>query len=114
MLTLELLRAFGADVDEGLARCMNNESFYLRLVGKAAADEGYERLRDALEAGDLAAAFEQAHALKGVLGNLSLTPLFELVSALTEQLRAREERSDYPETIARILAKHAELKALCE
>ena len=114
MLTLELLRAFGADVDEGLARCMNNESFYLRLVGKAAADEGYERLRASLEAGDLAASFEQAHALKGVLGNLSLTPLFNLVSALTEQLRAREERPDYPDTAALILAKRDELKALCE
>ena len=114
MITIESLRAYGADVNDGLARCMNNESFYLRLVGKAAADEGYERLRDALGAGDLAAAFEQAHALKGVLGNLSLTPLFNLVSALTEQLRAREERSDYPETAARILARRDELRALCE
>ena len=32
MLTIEKLRTFGADVDEGLARCMNNEGFYLRMV----------------------------------------------------------------------------------
>ena len=29
MVTLEFLREYGANVDEGLARCMNMESFYL-------------------------------------------------------------------------------------
>ena len=32
MLTLESLRAWGADVDDGMKRCMNNEAFYLRLI----------------------------------------------------------------------------------
>ncbi len=38
MLTIEKLRAYGADVDEGLARCMNMEDFYIGLVRKALAD----------------------------------------------------------------------------
>ena len=38
MLTIDALRAYGADVDDGLRRCMNNEGFYLKLVEKAAAD----------------------------------------------------------------------------
>ena len=32
-MTIDDLRNFGANVDEGLARCFGNESFYLRLVG---------------------------------------------------------------------------------
>ena len=36
MLTIEKLKAYGANVDEGLSRCMNNETFYLRLVNMAA------------------------------------------------------------------------------
>ena len=31
MLTIEKLQNYGADVDEGLNRCMKNEAFYLRL-----------------------------------------------------------------------------------
>ena len=44
MLTIDALREFGADVDDGLARCMNNESFYLMLVRKAAETERLSQL----------------------------------------------------------------------
>ena len=32
MLTIDSLRRFGANTEEGLSRCMDNEDFYLRLV----------------------------------------------------------------------------------
>ena len=89
MLTIEKLRAFGANVDEGVARCMNNEGFYLRMVNMAIDDRGsFEKLYAAAEADDRKACFEAAHALKGMLGNVALTPLFEPASELTELLRA--------------------------
>ena len=44
MLTIEKLREFGADTDDGLARCLNNETFYLRLVDKAMQDPSFDRL----------------------------------------------------------------------
>jgi len=91
---------------------MNNEAFYLRLVPMAVKDAGFEKLRAAVDAGDLDAAFEAAHALKGVLGNLSLTPLYEPVSAMTELLRTRKE-ADYASMLAEILKKREELTALC-
>ena len=72
MLTVDKLRAFGADVDDGLKRCMNNEAFYLRLVNMALDDPGVAHLQEAAEASDRKAAFEAAHALKGMLANLSL------------------------------------------
>ena len=32
MLTIDSLKQWGANTEEGLQRCMNNESMYLRLV----------------------------------------------------------------------------------
>ena len=87
MLTIDALKSRGSKVEEGLARCMNNEASYLRLAGMALKDNNFEGLRAALENNDAARAFEAAHALKGALGNLALTPMLEPVSALTEMLR---------------------------
>lgn len=108
---IDELRAFGANVDEGLGRCMGMEALYLRLVGTAAADANFARLTDAVAAGDLDEAFEASHALKGVLANLSLTPLTEPVSEICELLRARTQ-TDYAPLLATIEARHAELLAL--
>ena len=79
MAKLEDLRSFGANVDEGLNRCVNNEEFYLKMVKKAADDTSYEDLAKAIKEKDLDQAFEIAHALKGVLSNLALTPMSEPV-----------------------------------
>ena len=91
MFTVEQLQAYGADTAEGLKRCMNMPDFYLRLVGMVAKDEHLAQMKEAIAAGDLDAGFEAAHALKGVLANLSLTPVLNPVSELTENLRARRE-----------------------
>ena len=110
-MTLDDLIAYGAKVDEGLARCMNNEAFYLRLVGTVKGEAHFGMLFDAMEAGDLEEAFKAAHALKGVLGNLSLTPLYEPMSEITELLRARTD-TDYSELLDIIKTKYEEFLAL--
>ena len=113
MLTIEALKEYGANVEEGLGRCLGNEAFYFRFITMAVGDANFERLRDAAAAGDFEAAFESAHALKGVLGNLSLTPLYDAVSAATELLRARTDM-DYSEMVGEILALRDSLKELCK
>ena len=95
MMTIESLKKYGADVETGLARCMGQEAFYLRFVRMMLDDKNFSQLSKAVEQGDPKAAFEAAHALKGVAGNLSLTPIFEPVSELTDVLR---DRTDMPET----------------
>ena len=87
MLTIEKLRAWGADVDEGLGRCMNNEGFYLRLAEKALQDPNFGKLKEAVDAQDREGAFDAAHALKGVTLNLALRPVSEPVVEATERLR---------------------------
>ena len=91
MLTIEKLRAWGADVDEAMERCLNNEAFYLRLVDKALQDPNFDRLKDAVGAGNLDKGFEAAHALKGVMANLALTPILIRVQEITELLRNRTQ-----------------------
>ncbi|MCR4856513.1 MAG: Hpt domain-containing protein [Erysipelotrichaceae bacterium] len=55
------------------------------------SEASFDDLSRALEADDLDGAFKAAHALKGVSGNLSLTPLYEKVSEITELLRAKTQ-----------------------
>lgn len=116
MLTIDKLQQFGADTQEGLGRCMNNEGLYLKLVGMILGDAGFGKLKDALTAGDLQAAFEAAHALKGVLGNLSLTPLYKPASDLTELLRNPDpaQAEQYQKLCGEILHQIEILKTLDE
>ena len=86
-MTLDALRAYGANTAEGVARCMNNEPFYLRMVAMALADKNFDALAAAMDAGDVTAAFEAAHALKGSIGNVSLSPIYRPLCELTELLR---------------------------
>ncbi len=111
MLTIDALRSYGANVEEGLTRCVNNEAFYLKLVGKTMDDPSFERLTKAIENKDLDDAFEATHALKGALGNLALTPLCEPVNEMVELLRAKED-ADYDLYIEEITNKKKALEEL--
>ncbi len=113
MLTVDKLKEYGADTQDGLARCMGNEALYLRLVSTVATQPDFAKLKDSIAAGDLKGAFESAHALKGVLGNLSLTPLYEKVCEITELLRARTE-TDYSPLLNEIEALRDGLEKLAE
>ena len=111
MLTTEALAQFGANVPEGLERCLNDEAFYLELVEMTLEDDSFSRLSDAVEAGDKKAAFEAAHALKGVAANVSLTPLYTEIAEMTELLRGGKD-ADYPAYLTRILRLRDALLAL--
>ena len=104
MFTIDILKEFGADTEEGLARCMNNEAFYLKMVDMGIKDERFRALKPLLDEGKLDEAFELSHALKGVLGNLSLTPIFEPMDEMTELLRKRTDM-DYSSLVDKMLAE---------
>lgn len=114
MLSIEVLKAYGANTDEGLARCFNNESFYLKLVGMGLDDPNFDRLTKGVEAGSAVEVFEACHALKGSMGNLALTPIYEPVCALTEQLRGATELGDVSALYNQIMDAAAGLRKLAE
>ena len=116
MITIEALKAAGANVEEGLSRCLNKEDFYLKMVNMGLNNQNFGLLGPALESKDYDKAFELCHSLKGVIGNLSLTPLYDLICALTEKLRARTETdagaADYTDLYNQILVLQKNLLAL--
>ena len=111
MLTIEKLREYGANVEEGLNRCMNNEAFYLKLVNLFLMKNDFNKLKEAIDNNNLEEGFKAAHALKGVLGNLSLTPLSNIIYEMTELLRNKVQR-DYNEFIINYQKEYDKLVAL--
>lgn len=75
MLTIEVLRACGADTKAGLAQCLNDESLYLSLVGMLLNDGRFEALAQAVKSVDAHNALHLAHGLLETASGLALTPL---------------------------------------
>ena len=113
MLTLKELEDFGVDVKEGLNRCMNNEGFYLKMVKMGVSNEYFDSLGKYLESGKLDEAFEAAHALKGVIGNLALSPIYDPLAELTELLREKQE-GDYAGIYKTIKERRNALLSMCQ
>lgn len=111
MITIETLKGYGANVNEGLTRCMNNEEFYIMLVNKALADKRLDQLEQQIKDKDLDAAFETAHALKGMYANLALDPIAKPVSEMTELLRSRSA-VDYSALIEEAKSQYEVLSGL--
>ena len=110
-MTIDKLREYGADVEDGLARCMNNEAFYLKMVDLGLSDERFEALGGALRESDMEKAFEMAHALKGVVGNLAITPVYKPMSELTELLRFKKE-GDYHGLYSKMMQERERLLSM--
>ena len=110
-MTIDSLRNFGANVEEGLERCMGMEDFYLEMIELGLSDERFELLGKNLEANDLDEGFETVHALKGVIGNLALTPLYNTICELTEHLRHREQ-IDYKPLYDKLMEQRNSLKEI--
>ena len=77
----------GIDIDSGVERFMGNEMLYEKFLHRFVDDKSYSELVTALSDNDCNAAFNAAHTLKGVSGNLSLVRLRNLVSKQVEYLR---------------------------
>ena len=111
MISVDSLKKWGANTEEALQRCMNNEALYLKLISMFFDKNSYNELKEALANDDLDKAFQAAHALKGVLGNLSLTPLFNIIFEVTELLRNRT-KTDYSGYLQKYENLYSELLAL--
>ena len=91
----EFLAACGGDYEGTMRRLMGNEMLFYRLLPKVFQDENFQKLEDALTLGNLDAAFDAAHPLKGVSGNLGLTSLYNAVCEIVEPLRRKNPEADY-------------------
>ena len=102
-----ILGAHGVDHAKGVARCMNDEDFYERLLEMFLQDDSFQRATEAYARGDAAELFRCVHELKGVSGNAAMTELYAVVCPLVELLRGGGEISAEVERLfAEVEAKY--------
>lgn len=85
---LDTLRQWGCDIDAALERFVEDEDFYWECYNILFQGQELGELEEHLNKGEVEDAFICAHGMKGTIGNLGLTPLFELLSPMVEILRA--------------------------
>lgn len=105
------LSAYGCNIDEAMGRFLNNEAFYAKCYGKFVADKCFDRLGESLKAGNVKGSFEAAHDLKGVSANMGITPVYELIVGMVEELRAGRMPEDAMEIYQKLMEMHADLKS---
>lgn len=88
MSKIDELKTFGVNIDEALDRFMGNGALYEKMLNKLTAAVNDVQVLPCFEEGDHARALENAHALKGVTGNLSITPLYKGYTEIVDELRA--------------------------
>lgn len=84
---LDELREWGCDIEGAMERFLEDEELYYSCLEILVEDEGLKRLGEELKAGETEEAFDCAHTLKGVIGNMGLTPMFEIMVRIVEPLR---------------------------
>ena len=85
---IEKLRIWGCDIEDAMKRVLGDDGFYRTCLEIFTGDESFEKLDASMDNQYYKEAFEAAHTLKGVSGNLGLTPLYEALCLLVEALRA--------------------------
>ena len=107
----ETLIQYGMDWDRTMERFGYDESLYLECLSMLLEDPNPGRLHSALSSGDLSAAFDAAHTLKGVAANMGLLPLHSAVSALVEPLR-HSLIADYAPLLAEFDCEFSRIRTL--
>lgn len=84
------LAPYGIDYVDAMDRFGDNAELYERLALKYLDDAHLVALQAAMEAKDYSEGYSQAHALKGVAGNLSFKDLFQCAALVSDALYAGE------------------------
>lgn len=82
-----LLKEQGVSVDKALERMKGNKEAYKNFLKEFFEDPDFEALRESIEAQSVKGAFDYAHGLKGMAGNLGLDRVHGKISILVEILR---------------------------
>ena len=98
----------GINYQEAMNRFFQDEDLYVSFLKKFPNDPSYNELIHALNKYDFVHAFEAAHKLKGVTGNLSLKTLYSNVCILVEELRC-QNNTDYDRLMKPITSSYLKI-----
>lgn len=87
MNLIEEMEALGADTEDALERFMGKSALYESMLKKLPKVVEDTPVMTFAQSGDYDTAASNAHALKGVTGNLSLTPLYTNYTAIVDLYR---------------------------
>lgn len=96
MSLFDELRALNVDVDGGLKRINGNEKLYTKLLGSFTKSINTYYVSADFDGTDYNDTIEKAHAIKGVSGNLSITPVYEAYTKIVDLLRAGKPEEARP------------------
>lgn len=103
------LRSIGIELDQALDRCMDCEELYQTLLEMFLEDENFEELQQAVTAGNVERAFQCAHTLKGVTGNIGFEPLFSQIVPLVEIFRKGNFPADIQQNMEELTRRYNEV-----
>ncbi len=85
---LQKMEEMGCDIKGALARFLDDKDLYTTCLVKVIEDPAFDKLGTALTNEDAEEGFTQAHTLKGVIANMGITPIYNIVVEIVEPLRA--------------------------
>lgn len=88
MDVIEKLSEWGCDTQKAIERMLGDRELYVNMLYKYREMLDIQGLCALIEDKKTGEAFETAHNLKGVFGNLSLDPLYKLTCRIVDILRA--------------------------
>ena len=106
------LEDIGCDIEGALDRILNDEDLLIECIAQVISDSGFDSLKQAIEGNNADEGFMAAHSLKGVAGNVGLTPLYDEICVIVEKLRDRK-MTDLSSLLP-ILSNIEEIKAQIE
>ncbi|MCM1174666.1 MAG: hypothetical protein NC341_06395 [Blautia sp.] len=118
MTLFEELKELGVDVDGGLKRINGNEKLYTKLLGSFIKSINTYHVEADFDGTDYNETIEKAHAIKGISGNLSITPVYEAYTKIVDLLRTGKPEEARPileqilpvqDEIIACIGKHSEI-----
>ncbi len=106
-----LLLDAGVNLETAMNRFMGNEDLLVQFLKRFPDDPNYGLLVKTMGEKDYEGAFQAAHAMKGLIGNLSLDSLSEVVCREVEFLR-HGEYSDAEEHFPEVVTEYERVAAL--
>ena len=110
---LTQLKLWGAAPEEALVRLLGDCSLYEKLLRELAGSMEPDLMQILIDQKEYARPFRLAHDMKGSAASLSLTPLYEAVSVLVEELRPFYEQDisdSAPDLESRIRSAYAHMR----
>lgn len=86
------LKNMGVNVNDGVNRLGGNETLYKRLLGSFVKSINEYDIQIDFDEEDYDDITKKAHAIKGIAGNLSITPLYEGYTQIVNNLRGNEPK----------------------